>query len=225
MPDIFTQSIISTALSFQSISICTLFSLAMGMITAKIYTIKNKYTKGFAVTLALLPAMVQVIIMLVNGNVGTGVAVAGAFGLVKFRSAPGNARDIGSIFLAMAIGLATGMGYLFYALFFVTIIGAFYILLTLSSFGVSGQDIRILKITIPENMDYEDLFKDILEEHTTNCSLERIKTTGMGSLFELTYEIKLKNKNGSKDFIDNLRCRNGNLNISLSRPQISEGEL
>lgn len=225
MPDIFTQSIINTSLSFQSTLICTFCSLFMGIVIAKIYTVKNKYSEGFVITLALLPAMVQVIIMIVNGNIGTGVAVAGAFGLVRFRSAPGSARDIGSIFFAMAIGLATGMGYLFYAFMFVVIIGSFYILLTLTSFGASDEDIRILKITLPENMDYEDLFSDIFEEYVLVSDLERVKTTNMGSLFELTYTIKLKNKKSSKAFLDNLRCRNGNLNIVLSKPQISEQEL
>lgn len=225
MPDSLTQSMISTTLGIQSIALCTLTSLGLGIIIAGIHMVKNKYSKGFVVTLALLPAMVQVIIMLVNGNIGTGVAVAGAFGLVRFRSAPGSARDIGSIFFAMAVGLATGMGYLLYALSFVIIIGIIYIALILSPLGTMSPSLRILKITIPENMDYDDLFKDIFEKYAFGTSLNRVKTTGMGSLFELTYELTLRESNESKEFLDQLRCRNGNLSISLSRPQVSESEL
>lgn len=222
MLDTINQSVIITDLNFQSILICTICSIFMGMIISKIYTIKNTYSKGFVVTLALLPAMVQVVIMLVNGNIGTGVAVAGAFGLVRFRSAPGSARDIGNIFFAMAIGIATGMGYIFYAFIFLTIIGVSYIILILSKFGTPDQDFRILKITIPENMDYDNLFNDIMEKYGSKYELEKVKTTNMGSLFELTYKIKLKIENNSKLFLDELRCRNGNLNISLSRAKVSE---
>ena len=187
--------------------------------------VKNTYSKGFVVTLALLPAIVQVVIMMVNGNIGTGVAVAGAFSLVRFRSVPGNARDIVSIFFAMAVGLATGMGYLFYALLFLVIIGVVNVALLCSRFGDGKANVRTLKITVPENLDYEGLFDDLLQQYATSYTLEKVRTTNMGSLFELSYTVRLKGDMPPKAFLDALRCRNGNLNIAVSRPHTVKEEL
>lgn len=200
-------------------------SIALGLGIAVVYMVKNKYTKSFVITLALLPAMVQIVIMLVNGNLGAGVAVAGAFSLVRFRSVPGTARDISSIFFAMAIGLATGMGYLFYAFVFLIVIGLTNVFLFASKFGEEKQDTRVLKITIPETLDYEDLFDDLFDKYTQSAELDRVRTTNMGSLFELSYTIRLKTPKIPKSFFDELRCRNGNLNIILHRPSTDKDEL
>ena len=225
MPDIFSSSILNGTLTISGFLYCTLASLVLGLGIAGLYMVKNTYSKGFVVTLALLPAIVQVVIMMVNGNIGTGVAVAGAFSLVRFRSVPGNARDIVSIFFAMAVGLATGMGYLFYALLFLVIIGVVNVALLCSRFGDGKANVRTLKITVPENLDYEGLFDDLLQQYATSYTLEKVRTTNMGSLFELSYTVRLKGDMPPKAFLDALRCRNGNLNIAVSRPHTVEEEL
>ena len=225
MPDIFSSSILNGTLTISGFLYCTLASLVLGLGIAGLYMVKNTYSKGFVVTLALLPAIVQVVIMMVNGNIGTGVAVAGAFSLVRFRSVPGNARDIVSIFFAMAVGLATGMGYLFYALLFLVIFGVVNVALLCSRFGDGMANVRTLKITVPENLDYEGLFDDLLQQYATSYTLEKVRTTNMGSLFELSYTVRLKGDMPPKAFLDALRCRNGNLNIAVSRPHTVKEEL
>ena len=192
--------------------------MLLGLGTAALSMYKNNnYSQSFALTLALLPAMVQVVIMLVNGNIGAGVAVAGAFGLVRFRSAPGRAREIGLIFFAVTIGIATGMGYVVLAVAFFFIITAYAAALTALRFGVRNVRERQLKITIGENLDYDGLFDDLLNQHTVRWELERVKTTNMGTLYELTYNIVLKTPQTPKEFLDALRVRNGNLNIVCGR--------
>ena len=214
--DAIAASFIKESPSLQGIISCTIFSLVFGLAAAGIYMYKNKYSGSMAITLALLPAIVQIVIMLVNGNIGVGIAVAGAFSLVRFRSIPGTAREIGALFFAMAIGFVTGLGFILYAFVFLLLVGGASLLLAKFSFGENGN-IRILKIKIPENLDYEELFDDIFTKYAKSIKLEKVTTTEMGSLFELTYTLQLKSSNTSKKFLDELRCRNGNLNISLSR--------
>jgi len=216
------SSIIGSQITLVTFLICTAVSLILGIATALVYKHKNHCSQSFAVTLAVLPAIVQIVIMLVNGNIGAGVAVAGAFSLVRFRSAPGTAKEIGAIFLAMAIGLATGMGYVSLAVIFFAIIGAFMLVLNLIKFGDGDENERNLKITIPENLDYEGIFDDLFSQYTKKASLEKVKTTNMGTLYELQYSIILKNNEIPKQFIDELRCRNGNLNITCSRTGTKE---
>ena len=178
--------------------------------------LRNTTTKGFLTTLALLPAIVQMVIMLVNGNLGTGVAVMGAFSLIRFRSVPGTAREICSIFLSMAVGLATGTGYLAAAVLFTLILELAGLFCTLLRFGASGQE-KSLKITIPEDLDYTDVFDDLLETYTSKWELIQVRTAEMGSLYKLQYRVVLRNPAQEKKFIDDLRCRNGNLEISCGR--------
>lgn len=159
--------------------------------------------------------VVAIIIMLVNGNIGTGVAVAGAFALVRFRSVPGTAREICAIFIAMAIGLALGMGYVGIAVIFFVLASAFTLLLTGLRFGAVSRHEKQMKITLPENFEYEGLFDDIFEQYTDRCELIRVRTTNMGTLFELTYDVVLADSGISKKMIDELRTRNGNLNIVI----------
>jgi hypothetical protein len=192
-------------------------ALLFGLGVALLHQVRNRCSKNFLVTLALLPALVQIVIMLVNGNIGAGVAVAGAFSLVRFRSIPGGARDIGSIFFAMAMGFVTGMGYFVYGAVLLAVIGAAQMALVLSRFGEGRPGLRVLKIIIPENLDYEGLFDDIFARHTQGAELEKVRTTDLGSLYELTYRLELKAQTLPKAFLDELRCRNGNLNISLGR--------
>jgi uncharacterized membrane protein YhiD involved in acid resistance len=174
---------------------------------------KSTYNKSFVINLVLLPAIVGAVISIVNGNLGTGVAVMGAFSLVRFRSIPGTAKEIGYIFFSMAVGLATGMGYIPYAAVFTILVGIVSIVLYKSKFAEPKTFIKQLKVTIPENLEYSQLFDDLFEEYTSKNELKKVKTTNLGSLFQLHYDIILKNEKKEKEFIDKLRCRNGNLDI------------
>lgn len=188
-------------------------SLVLGAIIALVYMYKSNYNKQFVITLATLPAMVGVIIFIVNGNLGTGVAAMGAFSLVRFRSIPGTAKEIGFIFFTMAVGFATGMGYILFSAVFTVMMGAAILLLYGSKFGEQRRALKQLKVTIPENLDYAGLLDDLFSEYTESSKLKRVKTTNMGSLFQLHYDIVLKNEQKEKEFIDKIRCRNGNLDI------------
>ncbi len=215
----------TASISIEQLLINTFASLLIGLAAAGIYMYRNRYSKSFVVTLALLPVMVQIVIMIVNGNLGTGVAVMGAFSLVRFRSIPGSAREIGSIFFAMALGLATGTGYIAYAFLFLVIVGGATLVLNNSGFGVAKTTEKQLKITIPENLNYEGLFDDLFQKYTKNAELIQVRTTNMGSMFELSYQIELDNKVVEKEFIDQIRCRNGNLNIVCGRLSAIKDEL
>lgn len=212
------ESIITgTEITLEAFFICTAASLLLGLGIALLCMYKSSYTQSFVITLAMLPAVVQVIIMLVNGNIGTGVAVAGAFGLVRFRSTPGTAKEIGMIFLAMAIGLADGMGYVILAALFFLVMAAFVLVLSRLRFGCGDENERELKITIPENLDYEGLFDDLFQRYARSVRLEKVKTSNMGTLYELDYRVVMKSGGVPKEFLDELRCRNGNLNIVCGR--------
>ena len=194
--------------------LCLGCALLLGLAMAFAYMFRTRYTKSFVVTLVLLPAVVCVVILLVNGNVGTGVAVAGAFSLVRFRSVPGSSRDVTLIFLAMGTGLATSMAYTGYALLLTAVVCA--LLLALHFIHPFSQPL-LLRVTIPEDLDYTGVFDDLFAAHTRRWRLEGVKTTGMGSLFELRYTVVLKDPKQEKAFLDELRCRNGNLTLSLTR--------
>lgn len=219
------NSILTGSITWYSLLICTGASLIFGIAAALVYMFRSSYSKSFVVTLALLPAVVQIVIMLVNGNLETGVAVMGAFGLVRFRSAPGGAKEIGSIFLAMAIGLATGTGYIGIAAVFLFIYSLADIFLTAVKFGERSPLEKELKITIPESLDYNGIFDDLFKEYTKKAELVRVKTTNMGSLYELTYNIVVPDISREKEFIDKIRCRNGNLNIVCGRVPVGKEEL
>ena len=206
-------SVIDGQITMPVFLLCTAVSLVLGVLTAVVSMFRNRTSQSFALTLAILPTIVQVVIMLVNGNIGAGVAVAGAFSLVRFRSAAGSAREIGSIFLAMAVGLATGMGYVSLAVVSFVILAAVLLLLQALRFGEQDQAERTLKITIPESLDYDGLFDDLFQTYTKSVVLEKVKTSNMGTLFELQYRIRLNGAEIPKAFLDELRVRNGNLNI------------
>lgn len=216
------NSIIGSEITLSAFFICTAVSLLLGLGAAAVCMFKNCCSQSFAIALAILPAVVQTIITLVNGNIGAGVAVAGAFGLVRFRSAPGTAREIGVIFLAMAIGLATGMGYVVLAAVFFVIVAGVLLLLSALHFGESDRAERVLRITIPENLDYDGLFDDLFATYTKTHTLEKVKTANMGTLYELQYRVTFREPEVPKLFLDEVRCRNGNLNISCGRPAEKE---
>ncbi|QQO09407.1 DUF4956 domain-containing protein [Breznakiella homolactica] len=205
--------------------ICLAASLVLGVVIAVVYMYRNIYSKSFVITLALLPAMVQAVILMVNGNLGVGVAVMGAFSLVRFRSIPGSASEITSIFFAMAVGLATGMGFIGYAVIFTVVISVVMLLYSVVRFGEGNQSQRTLRIVIPEDLDYTGLFDDLFSEFTKKATLERVQTTNLGSLYELRYTITLTDPKREKELIDKIRQRNGNLNISCTRVATGKEEL
>jgi len=211
------NSIIPAEMNIMAFLICIVTSMVLGVLSAMVFSFKNYHTGSWAQSLALLPPVVTLVIMMVNGNIGAGLAVAGTFALVRFRSVPGTAREITGLFLVVAIGLACGMGYIGYAVVFFAVMAIFILLLDKFRFGEAGSSHRILKITIPENLDYEGLFDDLFERYTHKHELIRVRTTNMGTLFELSYSITLKNADNTKQFIDDIRCRNGNLNIIINR--------
>lgn len=220
-----TQS--ATTISVIDFLLCVAVALVIGLILSRVYTYRNRYTKSFLVTLAMLPAVVCVVIMMVNGNVGTGVAVAGTFSLVRFRSVPGTAKEIGAIFLAMCAGLIAGMGYLGFALLFTVVLSAVTLLYNRFDFGSKKNDenYKVLHITVPEDLDYTGAFDEILDKYTASHELVQVKTTNMGSLFRLTYNLVINGAEAEKELIDKLRCRNGNLEISVSRRETVSCEL
>lgn len=218
-------SLFEKSMSTSAILISSAASLTMGYVVARTYMYKNSYSKGFVSTLILLPFLVQVVIMMVNGNLGTSVAILGAFGLIRFRSVAGSARDISNIFLSMALGLASGMGHVTFALFVLVVTCITNLVIFGTSFGEKGLIEKELRIVIPESLDYEGIFDDILDEYTRDYSLVRVKTTNMGSLFELRYIITVDTLQSTKALIDALRVRNGNLNIVCGQVSVERGEL
>jgi hypothetical protein len=223
---IFPTAITST-ISVADFLICVGASLVLGILITLCYMFRARYTKSFVVTLATLPAVVCVVIMMVNGNIGAGVAVAGAFSLVRFRSLPGTAKDIGMLFLAMGVGLIAGMGYIGYAALFTVVLCAVHLLYTLLRFGGEAKMrcYKSFRITIPEDLDYTGVFEEIFAQYTTSCELVQVKTTNMGSMFRLTYDVVLRDPTKEKELIDQLRCRNGNLEINVCKQASGETQL
>ena len=215
--NIFSSIITNGIFTASQFMIATITSLICGLVIAITYSVRNKCTRSYLVTLALLPAIVELVIILVNGNIGTGVAVAGAFSLVRFRSAPGKGQEITSIFLAMAVGLATGMGYIGVAILFTLVISAINLILNVTKLGATDEYHRILKITVPENLDYEGKFEDIFNKYLSSYTYEEVKTSNMGSLYKITLSVALKAGVSTKAMLDEIRTRNGNLDISLGR--------
>lgn len=221
------DSDITVVISVTDFMLCLGFSLVLGLVMAFAYMYRTRYTKSFVVTLALLPAVVCVVIMLVNGNVGTGVAVAGAFSLVRFRSVPGTAKEICTLFLAMGAGLIAGMGYLGFAVLFTVVMCAVYLLYSRLDFGSkkNAAAYKNIAITIPEDLDYTGVFEDIFQEYTKSHELVCVKSVNLGSMFRLTYRVILSDISREKEMIDKLRCRNGNLEIMVSTQETAVAEL
>ena len=218
---------LTTVISVTDFLLCLGTSLVIGLIMTFAYMYRTRYTKSFVITLALLPAVVCVVIMMVNGNVGTGVAVAGAFSLVRFRSVPGTAKEICTLFLAMGAGLIAGMGYLGFALLFTLVLCVMFVLYNRLDFGTkkNSETFKTITVTIPEDLDYSGVFDDIFSEFTKSHDLIRVKSTNMGSMFKLTYNVMLRDVTREKEMIDKIRCRNGNLEITVSKQETVGTEL
>ena len=221
----FSSILESSTLTGTEFLICTICAIVCGLVIALLYNIKNHCSKSFFITLSVLPAAVQMVIMLVNGNLGTGVAVAGAFSLVRFRSAPGKGQEIACIFQAMAVGLAAGMGYIGIAAIFTLVISGLMLILNLTGIGQGNKQERVLKITVPENLDFEDRFDNIFDKYLDKYTIDEVKTSNMGSLYKISYHVVTKANISVKAMMDELRAGNGNLEISLARPVTGMDEL
>lgn len=199
-----------------AILISSAVAVILGVILAFVYHKSDtRSTKSLLIAISVLPLIVQVVILLVNGQLGTGIAVMGAFSLVRFRSAQGSGKEIAALFAAMAVGLACGMGQLVFASVIAVIVIVVILLLGLSKFGERVIKDKQLRITIHEDLEYDTLFNDLFDKYLDRVTLERVKTTNMGSMFEIRYIVRVKDVHKEKEFIDQLRCRNGNLPISL----------
>ena len=205
--------------------LCIGISLLCGIFLAFCYAHRCRHTRSFLITLAMLPAVVCVVIMMVNGNVGTGVAVAGAFSLVRFRSVPGSSRDICILFLAMASGIGSGMGYIWYSLIFTIAISLIVLIAEKLIPSEHNKNSRLLRILVTEDMDYNGLFDDIFNEYTTKFTLQFVKSVRMGTMFDLQYVINMKDVTKEKEMLDKIRCRNGNLTVSCGLVPVNRDEL
>ncbi len=208
-----------------SVALAMITALILGLLIALCYKMTDKSGGYLPLMLAVMPLLVAVIILLINGNLGTSVAVLGAFGLVRFRSASGSAKDIGFIFFSLAVGLAAGLGFLTLAALVTGLVIMVFLVLEKIGFGEAHATERMLKITIPEDLNYNGLFDDLFTSYTRSSRLIQVKTTNMGTLYELTYRLRLKEAGSDKALIDALRCRNGNLNILLGLVQKEKNEL
>ena len=218
MDFIFTSAVADT-LSISSTLAVILSAILLGLVISRVYILTHKregYSPSFSITLIMLPAIISIIILLVGNNVARAFSLAGAFSLIRFRSAPGDPKDIAYVFFTLGTGLACGMGYIGYAAVFVIIMCIVMVVLTFINYGTAKNSLMHLKITIPEDVDYQGLFDEIFDEYTKNYKLQKVKTTDFGALFELLYTLTLKENADQKKFIDRLRCRNGNLNIILT---------
>lgn len=216
---IFNTSATTTTITFLSAMLTMITAFVLGGLISLTYmktSNKSSYSQNFALTLIMTPAIVAIIILLIGSNIARAFSLAGAFSIIKFRSAPGDPKDIAYVLFTLAAGLACGAGFYGYAALFTIVLCLLMFILHLVNFGAKKTSQKLLKITIPENLDYEGAFDDIFQAYTTNYELKKVKTTDLGSLYELVYTITMENKTSQKDFLDALRCRNGNLNITLS---------
>lgn len=218
-------SIFSGSLTLGQFLLAVGASILLGLVVALAFMVRNTYSRSFISALVLIPAIETVVIMLVNDNLGVGLSVAGSFALIRFRSVKGNAKELAAVFLAMTIGIICGSGYVALAVLFTVILSLLMLVMNVSGFGAISDKERYLKITIPESLNYEEVFDEVLKKYTSAYEMEAIKTLALGSLFRVDYRISLKDTGRTKKMIDELRTRNGNLEIMCSRPAINREEL
>ena len=221
------ESIFSTttaSISLQNCLICMGVAIILGILISITHKITSKTTPNFLLTLSVLPLLVFTVILLVNGNLGTSLAVAGVFGLIKFRSRQGSSKEILSVFWAVAVGLALGMGYVLFSVILTMIVAVLILIMNQMIAKTANSNDRKLKIVIPENLDYNAIFDEMLQKYTNKAELIKVKTTNMGSMFELTYLVNVKDSVNSKEMMDEIRVRNGNMLVLLERPELCEEE-
>ena len=215
----------AATISLQNCLISIGVGIVLGIIISLVHKKTTKTTPNFMLTVSILPVLVQVVILLVNGNLGTSLAVAGAFSLIRFRSMPGNSKEILTVFWAMATGLALGMGYVVFAAIVTLIVAVLMLAINTVLSKFENGATKKLKIVIPENLDYNTVFDDIFEKYTDKVELTKVKTTNMGSMFEISYIVTLKKYINEKEFLDEIRVRNANMLVMLERELVSEVEL
>lgn len=208
------DSILSGGFDLGMFLACLAAAGICGLVASLIMGKSGETSKGFLISLVVLPMVVCTVILMVNGSVGTGIAVAGAFSLVRFRSVAGKAKDISAIFLVMTAGLACAAGYVIIALLFTVLVSLVILLLSHIRFG--QKDVYELHITVPETLQFAGAFDDLFSKYTDSHKLVKTRTSNMGSLYKLAYDVELKDAAASQAFIDELRCRNGNLEILLA---------
>lgn len=209
---------ILTNTNIYSILICFIVALFLGILISLTYKITSNYTKNFLITLAMLPMLVASVIFIVNGNLGMSVAIAGTFSLIRFRSIAGTSKEIITVFFSMAVGLIIGAGYVLFAAL-VTILGIImFILFDKTNIFEKNKYEKQLRITIPEDLDYTNELSETLNKYTNNYKLNQVRTTNLGSMFELRYIVNLNKSINEKEFLDELRTKNGNLKIILTDP-------
>ena len=212
----------TSGLDFGTVLICAVVAIVLGVAVALTHKMTSKTSKGFLVTLATLPVLVMAVMIMINGNLGTSIAILGAFSLIRFRSVAGGAKELLSVFFTMAIGLALGMGHVLFAVVITVITIAAILAFSKMHFLEPNRAQRVLKIVIPEDLDYEDVFKEIFEKYTSSAELLKMKTMNMGSLYKLTYDVCLKNGVKEKEFLDEIRVKNCNLKVLMSQPVAEE---
>ena len=228
LKSIFTKNVDGieiTSLETSDVFICIGAAIALGLVIACCYMFKNEYSRNLIISISIMPVIVAVLIMLVSGSIGAAIAVGGVFALTRFRSAQGTSKEITQILLAMATGLTLGLGYIFIAIILVAVVEAMCIIFNLTKFGEASSKRRTLKITIPEELDYNELFDDLFDKYTNSATLVKVKLKNLGTLFQLTYDVTLKDVKLEKQFIDDLRVRNANLDILCSRVITGSDEL
>ncbi len=219
------DSVFTTLSPAMALLLCYLCPVVLGLVVTFAFTFRSRNSYSLTYALALLPLAVAVVIRIVNGDVGTGVAVAGAFSLVRFRSAPGSAKDIAAIFISMGVGLACGAGYIGLAILFTVVSCTLVIAYSFLGLGKTKKEVKELRILIPESLDYTDVFEDIFQEFTLSAEMVQVKTSNMGSLYKLTYDVVLKPGVSEKAMLDEIRCRNGNLDVAFGRRPVNADAL
>ena len=219
------SSIFTSTFTLGQFLIAVLASMVLGFVVSIYYMFRNTYSKSFVPSLILIPAIECVVIIMINGNMGAGIAVAGSFALIRFRSARGSAKDLTAIFMAMAIGIICGAGYIGIAVLFTLIVCAVGMFLSFVKYGECDGKMRYLKITVPENLNYDEAFEEVLDNYCSSYEIEKVKTLSLGSLFRVDYSIVMKDTSKIKEMIDDLRIRNNNLEIVCGKETVSKEEL
>ena len=219
------SSIFTSTFTLGQFLIAVLASMVLGFVVSIYYMFRNTYSKSFVPSLILIPAIECVVIIMINGNMGAGIAVAGSFALIRFRSARGSAKDLTAIFMAMAIGIICGTGYIGIAVLFTLIVCVVGMFLSFAKYGECDGKMRYLKITVPENLNYDEAFEEVLDNYCSSYEIEKVKTLSLGSLFRIDYSIVMKDTSKIKAMIDDLRIRNNNLEIVCGKEAVSKEEL
>ena len=218
------NSIFTTPITLAGLLITLAGSLILGILTALVFSYKNRLSSSLSLTLAVLPVAMSMVTLMINGNLGIAVAVAGGFTLVRFRSIAGTGREISAVFTVMTLGVTCGMGYLGMAVIFFAVVAILVFALTALHFGEKRNE-KLLRVTLPEDYDYVGLFDDVFQKYGVTASIDKIKTTNMGSLIDVTYRVCLPGETMTKEMLDEIRTRNGNLSVMVANYEAEREKL